>query len=169
MAHKVLKSFPYAADGFNSRNTVAGEVIKGIPAGVVAGLIAEGYIADASAAETLSKVAGDAMVGADLAGVVDSDKAVKQEAADAASRISDGHIGAPEAATIVDAHKLTPLSDPVTVQAAQDEKAAHEKGDADFDPKAPENVAAAADKVERDPLDHDGNGKKGGSAPKSKA
>jgi hypothetical protein len=164
MTHKVLKPFPYAPDGKNTREARVDEVLTDIPVGSVDGLISEGYIANAAAAETLSKIAGDAMVSADLAGAVDSDKAVKEEAASAQARISDGHIGAPEAATIVDAHVLTDLSDPVAVQAAQDEKAAHEAGDTNFDPKAPENVAAAAEKV-----DGDADDKKGGRAPKARA
>ena len=164
MGHKVLKPFAYAPDGKNTRDATVDQILTDIPVGSIGGLIAEGFISSASDAELRSKVAGEAMVNADLAGTVDSDKAVKEEAADAKARISDGHIGAPEAATIVDAHKLTDLSDPVTVQAAQDEKAAHEKGDADFDPKAPENVAAAADKVEADVGD-----KKGARSPKTKA
>ncbi len=174
MAHRVVKPFPYAEDGMKTRQTTVDEVLQNVDPAHVDGLVRAGYIvADGGAAETLSKVAGEAIAAADHAGIVDSDKAVKQDMASAQSRISDGNIGAPEARTILDAHALTPLSDPVTVAAAQAEKEAHEKGDTTFDPKSPEAVAAAketveaeaeaADKTGASAFDHDGDGKPGGA------
>jgi hypothetical protein len=163
MGHKVLKPFRYSSDGLNSKDTAVDEVIHDLPAEHVSGLTREGYIEP----ETASKVAGDAILSADHAGSVDSDKAVKDEGVIAAAGISDGHVGAPEAASIIDAHKLTADSDPVVIQAAQDEKAAHEAGVAGFDPKSPEALADAAETVRTDPFDHDDDSRPGGSKPKA--
>lgn len=148
MGHKVLKPFNYSEDGINSRRTAVDEVLENVKPEIAQGLVDEGFISADITGEAASKVAGEAIVRTDLAGTVDSDKAVKEEAAVAKAGISDGKIGAPEAATIVDAHKLTDLSDPAVVEAAQAEKAAHEAGDQTFDPKSPEATAAAAASVE---------------------
>jgi hypothetical protein len=144
MGHKVLKPFPFAEDGVTTRQTKKDEVLENLHPDVAAGLIAEGYIS----AEAQSKLAGEAIAAADHAGTVDSDLAVHQQIDSAKDRISDGLIGAPEARQIVGEHALGPLPAAEVVQAAQDEKAAHDKGDATFDPKSPEAVADATAKVE---------------------
>lgn len=145
--HKVLKSFPFAKDGLNTEDTVVDEEIE-VSAAHAPGLIAAGYIANAAVAETASKIAGETLAAGDHAGTVDSELAVHQEMNDAKARISDGKIGEPEARAIVDAHKLEPLPAAALVQAALDEKAAHEVGDTDFDPQAPAAVAAAQAKID---------------------
>ena len=146
MAHKALKAFDYSHDGINSRRAEEGDELTDLPPANIAGLIAEGFIAP----EVASKIAGETMLSGDLSGQVDSDKAVKEEAASARSRISDGKIGEPEAASIIEAHALTENSDPAVIAAAQAEKDAHEAGDADFDPKSPEAIAAAKKKAAED-------------------
>lgn len=165
--HKVLKPFPFAKDGLTTEDTRVDEEIE-VSADAAPGLIAAGYISNAAISETASKIAGETLAAGDHAGTVDSDLAVHQEMNDAKSRISDGKIGEPEAWTILDAHKLEPLPSPAVVQAAQDEKAAHQAGDADFEPKAPENVAAAQAKVESEGDEDKDDAKKSSKKPAAK-
>lgn len=144
--HKVLKPFDYAADGHTTRTVEAGDELSDVRPDVAAGLIAEGYIANAAAAETLSKVAGETIAAADHTGIVDDNDAVHAEIDDAKTRISDGKIGAPEARQIVDDHQVAPLPTAEAVQAAEGESTAKADGSA---------------------FDHDGDGKPGGSKPKA--
>ncbi len=123
--HKVTKDFDYAEDGINTKTVKAGDEIEVNP-DIATGLIAEGFIANGAAAETASKVAGKAIKDADLSEVVNDTDAVKDKIATAEAGISDGHIGQPEAAAIVDENRVIE-----TLPATGDNVAEADKPEAD--------------------------------------
>lgn len=152
MAHKVLKPFPFAEDGHTTRQVKIDEILHNIEPGLVPGLIEAGYIVAATSDELASKAAGEAIAAAAHTGV-DSQAAVDADMAQAKAHISDGLIGAPEAAAIVDQHKVAPLAaatpealDAMTVAELKDYAAERQIDLGDATLKA--DIRAAIDKAQ---------------------
>ena len=99
------KQFDYSPDGHSTTTVKPGDEVD-VREDMVSGLLTEGFIADGSAAETASKVAGAAIKHADLSDVVSDTEAVRTKIDQAEAGISDGHIGGPEAAALVHEHAV---------------------------------------------------------------
>jgi hypothetical protein len=108
---KVLRDFNYSVDGNNRFTALAGEDTDSYENKVPASAI--------EAPEIASKMAGEAAASGDYAGQVDDVEAVKRRVESARAGISDGKIGAPEMAQILDDHRVTPLTDQQTLDDAQ--------------------------------------------------
>jgi hypothetical protein len=124
--HTVKSAFPYSEDGLTSKDMKPGDEIT-VRDDLVEGLVAGGFIDP----ELASKVAGAAIKEADLSEVVTDTQAVTDKIATAEAGISDGHIGKPEAAAIVDENKPIPTLPAVEGNVVEADKPADDKAKSD--------------------------------------